>query len=82
MQTSNNGPAGMNSGVLERVTFYHWIVFVLASLGWTFDCMDQRIFALAREPALAELLPSDPVPEGETAEEQTGREQIRRARVR
>lgn len=32
------------------------MVVVLASCGWLFDCMGQRIFVLAREPALRELL--------------------------
>jgi MFS family permease len=41
--------------VLEGVTFYHWLVVVVAACGWLFDCMDQRIFALCREPALKEL---------------------------
>jgi predicted MFS family arabinose efflux permease len=40
----------------EQVTFYHWLVVIIASAGWLFDCMDQRIFILAREPALTELL--------------------------
>ncbi|GAB4231357.1 MAG: MFS transporter [Acidobacteriota bacterium] len=47
------------SGVFEGVTFYHWIVVLVASAGWLFDCMDQRIFILARESALRELLGSD-----------------------
>lgn len=38
------------------VTAYHWLVVLIASCGWLFDCMDQRIFVLAREPALRELL--------------------------
>lgn len=40
----------------ERLTAYHWAVFILAAAGWLFDCMGQRIFVLAREPALRELL--------------------------
>jgi MFS family permease len=44
--------------VLEGVTFYHWLVVVVAASGWLFDCMDQRIFALCREPALREILGS------------------------
>jgi MFS family permease len=40
----------------ERITAYHWIVVLFASAGWLFDCMDQRIFILARGPALRELL--------------------------
>lgn len=43
-------------GVLEGVTAYHWLVVIIASCGWLFDCMDQRIFILARESALTELL--------------------------
>lgn len=38
------------------ITAYHWLVVFIASAGWLFDCMDQRIFALAREPAIRELL--------------------------
>jgi len=44
----------------EKVTFYHWLVVVIASCGWLFDCMDQRLFTLARESALKELLRNDP----------------------
>jgi MFS family permease len=43
----------------EKVTFYHWLVIIIASAGWLFDCMDQRLFVLARESALRELLGSD-----------------------
>lgn len=39
----------------ERITFYHWMVVIIASCGWLFDCMDQRLFALSREPALREI---------------------------
>jgi MFS family permease len=31
-------------------------VVIIASAGWLFDCMDQRIFALSREPALKEIM--------------------------
>jgi MFS family permease len=48
---------GGKPGVFEGVTRYHWMVLILASCGWLFDCMGQRIFVLAREPALKELLP-------------------------
>jgi MFS family permease len=40
------------------LTAYHWWVLVVAILGWLFDAMDQRIFVLARTPALRALLPS------------------------
>jgi MFS family permease len=35
---------------------YHWWVLFVASLGWMFDTMDQRIFIVARGPALESLL--------------------------
>jgi MFS family permease len=44
------------SSIFEGVTWYHWLVVLIASGGWLFDCMDQRLFVLAREPALKELL--------------------------
>jgi MFS family permease len=36
---------------------YHWWVLAVATLGWFFDSMDQRLFVLARTPALRQLLP-------------------------
>ncbi len=44
---------------LEKITAYHWLVVIIASCGWLFDCMDQRLFVLARESALRELLKND-----------------------
>ncbi len=43
-------------GIAEPVTLAHWLVVIIASCGWLFDCMDQRLFILARESALKELL--------------------------
>lgn len=43
----------------EAVTPYHWLVVVIAAGGWLFDCMDQRLFVLARESAITELLGRD-----------------------
>lgn len=46
----------------KELTPYHWFVFLVASAAWFFDCLDQRLFSLARVPALASLmgkLPSD-----------------------
>lgn len=40
------------------LTRYHWFVFIVASLGWLFDTMDQQLFTQARAPAMAELAPS------------------------
>ena len=44
------------------LTRYQWFVFVVASLGWLFDTMDQQLFNLARKPAVtraAARAPSD-----------------------
>jgi predicted MFS family arabinose efflux permease len=46
--------------VFEGVTPYHWLVVIIASAGWLFDCMDQRLFILGRESALKDLLQRDP----------------------
>lgn len=48
------------TSVFEGVTWYHWLVVLIASGGWLFDCMDQRLFVLAREPAAKELLAGNP----------------------
>ena len=48
--------ASRPQGVLEGVTFYHWMVFLLAAAGWMFDCLGQRVFVMARQPAINELL--------------------------
>ncbi len=37
---------------------YHWFVFIIASLAWMFDCLDQQLFLLARNDAMLALLPS------------------------
>jgi MFS family permease len=34
----------------------HWNVFLIASLAWLFDCLDQQIFNLARDGAVEGLL--------------------------
>ncbi len=47
---------------------YHWFVLIVAALGWLLDTMDQQLFALARVPAMRELLPGAPGP-GATAAE-------------
>lgn len=43
-------------GWWRELNRYHWFVFVVASLGWLFDTMDQQLFNLARKPAMSELL--------------------------
>ncbi|MGC8830920.1 MAG: MFS transporter [Verrucomicrobiia bacterium] len=58
--SSENGVA--KKSILQGVTFYHWLVVIIASCGWLFDCMDQRIFILSRQPALKELVYKEYLP--------------------
>jgi MFS family permease len=44
----------------RELSRYHWWVLVMASLGWLFDTMDQRIFVLSRSAAIAQLHGLDP----------------------
>jgi MFS family permease len=39
----------------RQLTAYHWFVFFVASLAWFFDCLDQRLFSLARITAVTAL---------------------------
>jgi MFS family permease len=50
------GPSPQTANSKPPITLYHWLVVILASCGWLFDCMGQRIFVLGREPAFRELL--------------------------
>jgi MFS family permease len=59
MQTGVLTDTRTRSLSFEDVTAYHWLVVLIASSGWLFDCMDQRLFILARESALNELLRND-----------------------
>src|SRR2546430_8263808 len=59
MHPSVASTPGKSQGLFDGVTTYHWLVVVIASCGWLFDCMDQRLFVLARESALRELLKND-----------------------
>jgi len=40
----------------EKMTAYHWWVLIIGSMAWLFDCMDQRIFILSRQPALKTVM--------------------------
>jgi MFS family permease len=46
----------------RQLTPYHWFVFIVASAAWFFDCLDQRLFSLARIPALTSLMPPETTP--------------------
>ena len=40
----------------KQMTKYHWFVFIVSSLAWLFDCLDQQLFLLARNSAMTALL--------------------------
>src|SRR3954469_21489025 len=40
------------------LTREHWFVFIVASLAWLFDCMDQQFFNLAKDGAMEQLEPA------------------------
>lgn len=44
----------------KQLTRYHWFVLIVASAAWFFDCLDQRLFSLARIPALSSLMGATP----------------------
>ena len=46
----------------RELTGYHWWVLAVAAMAWSFDTMDQRIFILARGPAMISLLPAGATP--------------------
>ncbi len=52
-------PAAPRTGwaSLKDLTGYQWFVFIVCCLAWDMDCMDQQLFALARRPAMTELVP-------------------------
>ena len=54
---SEISPGGKKS-IWDGVTAYHWLVLIIAASCWLFDMMGQRVFVLAREPAMRELLGS------------------------
>src|SRR5438046_5728663 len=56
MHTVTASAPATKTSPFEGVTRYHCLVVIIASCGWLFDCMDQRLFTLAREPAIRELL--------------------------
>ena len=43
----------------RQLSRYQWFVFVVAALGWLFDCFDQQIFTLTRPAAMESLIPRD-----------------------
>ena len=65
------GEATNGKGWYKELNSYHWLVLLVAALGWMFDTMDQQLFNLARVPAMRELLhvrPGDTSMNGQIAE--------------
>jgi MFS family permease len=47
----------------RQLNGYHWLVLVVGTLAWAFDCLNQQIFNLSRKPAMEDLMgvsPGDP----------------------
>jgi MFS family permease len=65
ISSSSAPPIAQPSGaawwsLLDR---YQKQVFVMAALAWMFDCLGQQVFIIARNPAMAQLLPPGTPPE-------------------
>lgn len=56
MSQPNALPVDPNAPWYKQLNSYHWFVIIVASAAWFFDCLDQRLFSLARVPALVELM--------------------------
>jgi MFS family permease len=57
-----NTPKSAN-GWWSQLQPYQKLVFVVATLAWLFDCLDQQLFNLARSPALDSLLSKEQLDE-------------------
>src|SRR5580658_8791821 len=44
----------------RQLNGYHWLVLTVATMAWSFDCLNQQIFNLARTPAMSDLLGVSP----------------------
>jgi hypothetical protein len=44
---SESGEAVNGKGWYKELNSYHWLVLLVAALGWMFDTMDQQLFNLA-----------------------------------
>lgn len=40
----------------RQLNGYHWLVLAVSTMAWSFDCLNQQIFNLARTPAMSDLL--------------------------
>ncbi len=60
LKTENRKPIVPSGPWWRELSRYHWFVFIVASLGWLFDTMDQQLFNLSRSPAMSDLLAMSP----------------------
>ena len=60
VMTTPSRPNGSATPWWRGLSGYHWFVFLVASAAWFFDCLDQRLFSLARIPALNALMQGSP----------------------
>ena len=54
--TASSPNLELNKPWWKYLNRYHWLVIIIASMSWLFDCMDQRFFNIVREPAMRSLL--------------------------
>jgi len=54
--TANSPTQAMEKPWWKHLSRYHWLVIIIASMSWLFDCMDQRFFNIVREPAIRSLM--------------------------
>ena len=47
----------------KLLTPAHWAIFIIASLAWLFDCLNQQLFNLARDSAMRDLVGPARAPE-------------------
>src|SRR5579871_3167035 len=58
MNSTPSAGAAQTGAWYKALNRYHWWVLIVASFGWMFDTMNQRIFVLSRGPAMHDLLPA------------------------
>ena len=51
-----NPPLSVSQPWWRTFNRYHWSVFIVASLAWLFDCLDQQVFNLSRDGAVDDLV--------------------------
>ena len=56
MSSSLKNSSNSANGWWSQLGPYQRLVFIVATLAWLFDCLDQQLFNLARNPAMAALL--------------------------